>query len=51
MIEMIVQLVAQAVEEVPALVTEFQNIFANNTPPTDAQWQALYAKIQSEQIG
>ena len=45
----IITLVQEAIAEAPALITEFQTLFASGTP-TEAQFQALLTKIQSEQF-
>ena len=45
----VISLVEAAITEVPALVTEFQALFASGTPSAD-QFQALLTKIQNEEF-
>jgi len=45
----IITLVQEAIAETPALISEFQTLFASGTP-TAEQFQALLTKIQNEQF-
>lgn len=49
-IALIVGLVEEAITEAPALVTDFQNLFASGTP-TAADFAALRASISAESYG
>ena len=50
LLPVIIQLVEFAVAETPALITEFQTLFASGAP-TPEQFAALRAKVASETFG
>ena len=47
----IIDLVEAAITDVPALITEFQNLFAGGATPGAAQFAALRAKVAAENFG
>lgn len=47
----IVTLIQEAITETPTLISEFEALFSGKgTPPTQAQFDALIAKLQGEQF-